>query len=203
MKEAMRQRCIIWLGLFFFIAMPESVHSQNIAISEKLVYLERDTLKLDLVLDRLFSDRTLDAIESGMTTSVLLEFRVVSGRNRDTGVRGVETRLEHDIWDGQYRVIRYASSPDTLETTAFDSANVFCSRLKGLPLGVFPLKDELFNIRVRIGVNPISPEQQQRTRKWLNLLERGSFLELFVSLDQPAERTPWIEIWNSPPEKPE
>ncbi len=202
MKEAVRQRYILWLGLFFFVTLPETVCSQDIVISEKLVYVERDTLKLDLALDRLFSERTLDAIESGMTTSVLLEFRVAS-EGGDLGSHAAEIRLEHDIWEGRYRVIRYASRPDTLETTVFDSAKAFCATLRGFPLGVLPSRDERFGLHLRVEVSPISPEQQQRTRRWLDLLEKGSLLELFISLDRPAERTQWIEIWNTTQETPE
>ena len=43
-------------------------------------------------------------------------------------------------------------------------------------------------------VNPISPEQKVRTRKWLNLLERGSILELFFSLDLRGNDNDWVEI---------
>lgn len=202
MKEAMRQRYILWLGLFFFVTLPERVCAREIAVSEKRVYVERDTLKLDLALDRLFSERTLDAIESGMTTSVLLEFRV-RAEEGDFVSHAAEIRLEHDIWEGRYRVIRYASRPDTLETTVFDSATAFCSTLKGFPLRVLPSRDERFGLHLRVEVNPISPEQQQRTRRWLNLLEKGSLLELFISLDRPAEQTQWIEIWNNAQETPE
>lgn len=198
----MRQRYILWLGLFFFVTLSERVCAREIVISEQRVYVERDTLKLDLALDGLFSERTLDAIESGMTTSVLLEFRVrtVGG---DFGSHAAKIRLEHDIWEGHYRVIRHASRPDTLETAVFDSATAFCSMLKAFPLGVLPSRDERFGLHLSVEVSPISPEQQQRTRRWLNLLEKGSLLELFISLDRPAERTQWIEIWNNTQETPE
>ncbi len=194
MKEALRQGRILCLGLFFFMTLSGSVSAQNITISKKRVYTRGDTLKLDVTLDSLFSQRALDAIESGMTTSITLELRLESERKSRILEQTLQIRLDHDIWEGRYRVLRQASVPETLQTANFKTVETFCSDLKGITLGVLSSEEGQLVLQARIGVNPISPEQQQRTRKWLNLLEKGSLLELFIPLDRPSERTRWIEV---------
>ena len=198
-KGAFRQSWIVWLGLFFL--MPSTcVLAQEIAIGERRLYLQEDLLRLDIKLDSLFSHGALDAIESGMTTSVTLEFRLESERRSRILEKTLEIRVDHDIWEGRYRVVRQTSMPDTLRTADFKIAEQFCSDLHGIVLGAPPPGIRQFILRARIAVNPISPEQRQRTRKWLNLLEQGSLLELFISLDRPSERTRWIEVGRFSPE---
>ena len=80
------------------------VHPAQAQLSrERLeVYVQSDTLRLDISIDSLFSKRAVDAIESGMTTSIAIHFRLT-----DSGTplfaRSLIKRLEHDIWEGQYR----------------------------------------------------------------------------------------------------
>lgn len=194
MREALRQGWIVWLGLFFFMMQPRSAPAQTITLGKRQVYIQADTLKLDVVLDSLFSQRALDAIESGMTTSITLELRLGPEDNFKPLDQILRIRLDHDIWEGQYHVVRHASMPDTLQTASFDTVRSFCSNLKDITLGPLSSTGKQFVLQARVGVNPISPEQQQRTRKWLNLLEKGSLLEFFIPLDRPSERTRWIEV---------
>lgn len=191
-EEVFRAGCVVCLGLFFFMALSGSTSAQKVNIES--IYLQGDTLKLDATLDSLFSRRTLDAIESGMTTSIVMQFRIESGGTSRVLERTIALRLEHDIWEGLYRIVRYARTPDTLQTTDFNTAKRYCTDLSNFALGTLSDSDPPYVLLSQIEVNPISPEQQQRTRKWLNLLEEGSLLEFFISLDRPSEQTRWIEI---------
>ncbi|MDA0746308.1 MAG: hypothetical protein O2954_07300 [bacterium] len=163
------------------------------------IYLETDTLTLDIQLDSLFSQRSLDAIASGMNTSVILELRLNADDRGRTLEQVLARRLEHDIWEGQYLVIEQSPMPDTSFTSSFREATKFCSEFNQIALG--PLPEGLaFTLQARISVNPISIEQEQRTRRWLNFLQKGSLLELFISLDRPSERTRWLDIGRFRPE---
>ena len=193
MVEVLRQRWAIWLSLFFFVAAPTAYSAQNATLAERRIYVQKDTLRLDIGLDSMFSQRVLDAIASGMTTSIALEFQLVTARGGRIGARTLHTRLDHDIWEGEYRIHRPGSVPEILLTTDFQEADSLCSHVEGVSLGAVPSTPDEIVLRVRANVDPISPEQEQRTRRWLNLLEAGSFLELFISLNRPSERTPWLE----------
>ena len=158
------------------------------------LYLNGDTLTVDLRVDSLFSARVRDAIASGMTTSIRYEFLLEPAGPARPSRHAVNIRLDHDIWEDRYQVVRHASRPDTLVTDKLEEATLFCSDLVGMRL--VTLTDDLtpFVLRARAVVNPISPEQKVRTRKWLNLLERGSILELFFSLDLRGNDNDWVEI---------
>ena len=185
--------------LFFFVVFPGRSDARDVVIAARTLYLQADTLRLDIKLDSLFSRRALDAIASGLITSAVMEFRLDSERQSKAREFAVGLRLDHDIWEGRYQVVREAGRRDTLQTTNFDSVRIFCSTFHGLAFGPLP-EGRNFQLRLRVGVTPISIEQEQRSRRWLNVLQKGSLLELFFSLDRPSERTPWIEISQFSPE---
>ena len=157
------------------------------------LYLTGDTLYVDIRMDSLFTRRSQDAIASGMTTSISHEIELES---RDTRkIRQIiSLRLDHDIWEGRYRITRQGASPDTLVTDQFTEAEVYASTLNQFPIATLPDVEAPFLLRIRSAVNPISPEQEAKTRKWLNLLERGSVLELFFSLAPTDQQGSWIEL---------
>ena len=93
--------------------------AQHIPQDSLHIYVQSDTLRLDATIDSLFSKRAIDAIESGMTTSIAIQFRLRTGRGDNLGQRNLLRRLEHDIWEGQYRLIRQSARPDTLITVSF------------------------------------------------------------------------------------
>lgn len=193
--EASRRIVGICACLFFFVVFQGRSDARDVAVSvaAKKVYLQADTLKLNVELDSLFSRRALDAIASGLITSVVMEFRLDSDRKSKALEYTLGMRLDHDIWEGRYRVVRNTGRLDTLQTAHFDTFRTFCSILEGLTLGLLPDGSD-FRLRLRVGVTPISVEQEQRSRRWLNVLQKGSLLELFISLDRPTKRTPWIEV---------
>ena len=156
------------------------------------VYVQSDTLRLDISIDSLFSKRAIDAIESGMTTSIAIHFRLTD-RGNPLFTRSLIKRLEHDIWEGQYRLIKQVPQPDTLYATHFEDIQKACSELQGLALAVPPLPDTPLTLQARIDINPISPEQQERTRRWLKVLKKGSLLEFFFSLERPTPSN-WIDL---------
>ena len=197
--EATRQTVSAWLCLLFsfvglYPGIAPSAHSQELVLRHQNVYLSGDTIRVDLQLDSLFSNRSRNALESGMTTSITIELQLEGNggfRRRD---RVVATMLEHDIWEGRYLGIRQGSRRDTLETRAFREAERFCTELTGVSLGPTPPANGELVLRARVSVNPITEEQHRRTRKWLNFLHRGSILELFISLDTSTERTDWLDV---------
>lgn len=197
--EAYRRTVSICACLFFFVGHLGHASARDVSVYEQKVYLEADTLKLNVKLDSLFSRRALDAIASGLITSVVMEFRLDSDRQSKALEYTLGMRLDHDIWEGRYRVVRHTGRLDTLHTARFDTVRTFCSVHRGLPLGPLPDGRE-FRLRLRVGVTPISVEQEQRSRRWLNVLQKGSLLELFISLDRPTKRTPWIEVSQFSPE---
>ena len=184
----------ICLSLFFFVfAAADRVSAQQPVIRDSRLYVLQDTLMSDVHMDSLFTPRALDAIVSGMKTSIILEFQVVPRRGRSrTHLKNL--KLQHDIWEGRYEIIRQADPPDTLRTREFAEVQRFCSQHRSISLGAIEESDRPLVVLLRIAVNPISVEQEQRTRRWLQFLKRGSILELFVSLDRPFDRTSWLEI---------
>ena len=172
--------------------------AQHIPQDSLYIYVQSDTLRLDATIDSLFSKRAIDAIETGMTTSIAVQFRLRTGRGDNLGLRGLLRRLEHDIWEGQYRLIRQSARPDTQITSHFEDIRHACSELQGVTLAQLPLPDEPITLQVRIDVNPISPEQRERTRQWLKIIEKGSFLEFFFSLDRSTSPE-WIDLFRFRP----
>ena len=115
-----------------------------------------------------------------------------------TGNRGRDASGPRHL-GGRYRVVRDTGRLDTLQTAHFDTVKTYCSVLRGLSIGPLP-EGRDFRLRLRVGVTPISVEQERRSRRWLNVLQRGSLLELFISLDRPTKRSPWIDVSQFSPE---
>ena len=179
-------------------ALCQPILAQHIPQDSLYIYVQSDTLRLDATIDSLFSKRTIDAIESGMTTSIAVQFRLRTGRGDNLGQSGLLRRLEHDIWEGQYRLIRQSARPDTQITSHFEDIRRACSELQGIALAQLPFPDEPITLQVRIDVNPISPEQRERTRQWLKIIEKGSFLEFFFTLDRSTSPE-WIDLFRFRP----
>ena len=194
------------LWIFWMISLIQLIHTasaagQSFTEGDARLYAHGDTLKLNASIDGLFSQRTLDAIESGMTATILLQFRLETLNGNRILEQAIALNLEHDIWEGQYRITRDANATDTLQTTSWDTVQAYCSSMKGLVLGPFPAPLSPMLLSARIDVNPVPPEQEERTRKWLNLLERGSLLEFFISLDRSSERPgDWMQVARFNPE---
>ena len=173
-----------------------SIHptlAQHISKDHLEVYVQSDTLRLDVKIYSIFSRRTLDAIDTGMTASIAVQFRLLGNRGQTVVQQTVLKRLEHDIWEGQYRLIHQATQPDTSISRDFKEIVQSCSEYEGFVLALLPLPDQSLTLQVRMDVNPISPEQQERTRQWLKVLKKGSLLEFFFSLERPAP-SPWIDL---------
>ena len=176
------------------LANVQPILAQHIPQDSLYIYVQSDTLRLDATIDSLFSKRAIDAIETGMTTSIAVQFRLRTGRGNNLGLHSLLRRLEHDIWEGQYRLIRQSARPDTQITSHFEDIRRACSELQGVTLARLPLPDEPITLQVRIDVNPISSEQRERTRQWLKIIEKGSFLEFFFSLDRSTSPE-WIDLF--------
>ena len=194
----MTQFLIIQTLTVCLLASVQPLLAQHIPQDSLYIYVQSDTLRLDATIDSLFSKRAIDAIESGMTTSIAVQFRLRTGRGDNLGLRSLLRRLEHDIWEGQYRLIRQTARPDTQITSHFEDIRRACSELQGVTLALLPLPDEPITLQVRIDVNPISPEQRERTRQWLKIIEKGSYLEFFFTLDR-STFPEWIDLFRFRP----
>ena len=194
----MTQFFIIQTLTFYLLVSVQPLLAQHIPQDSLYIYVQSDTLRLDATIDSLFSKRAIDAIETGMTTSIAVQFRLRTGRGDNLGLRSLLRRLEHDIWEGQYRLIRQSARPDTQITSHFEDIRRACSELQGVTLAQLPLPDEPITLQVRIDVNPISPEQRERTRQWLKIIEKGSYLEFFFTLDR-STFPEWIDLFRFRP----
>jgi hypothetical protein len=181
--------CLLLTGLL----VPHEVWATP-RFSKPTLYLSGDTLLVDLNLDSLFSQRTSDAIASGMTTSIAYDILLEPVGPARPIRRVISLRLDHDIWEGRYQVARQTESPDTLVTMDLEEATRYCSSFTGLAIAPLPDDAVPYVLRIRTIVNPISPEQKVKTRKWLNLLERGSVLELFFSFEPKNDDQDWVEV---------
>jgi hypothetical protein len=193
-RGAIRKNWFFWLCLLFLVSISDPSLADEVVIRSHSLRIEGDSLRVGVELDSLFSKRALDAIESGMITSVIYDFRVNGPRNARIFEHSVILRLEHDIWEGQYLAIRQSGIPDTLRTTQFAVAATYLTRIQNIVLGELSDQSQDMVLQMRTAVNPISVEQEQRTRNWLNVLQKGSLLELFISLDRPSDRTKWVDV---------
>ena len=188
---------ILRIGSMCLLLMGQVYLSDALAeprFEKPTLYLDDDTLMMDLSLDSLFSQRASDAIASGMTTSIAYDILLEPVGPARPIRRALSLRLDHDIWEGRYQVVRRTATQDTLITESLEEATRFCSTFSALPIAPLPDDSVPFVLRIRTIVNPISPEQKVKTRKWLNLLERGSVLELFFSFEPKDDEQNWVEI---------
>ena len=174
------------------LSLPPFAHAQEISLDRLQIYVQADTVKIDASIDSLFSQRSLNAIASGMTASITLHFRLVTARGERLSETALYRRLEHDIWEGAYRFIEFSDPPDTLVTRHFDIIKQTSAEIQGLPIAPLPLPEQVLTLQTRIHVDPITPEQQERTRSWLNILQKGSLIEFFFSLEKAPPR--WVTL---------
>ena len=108
------------MAFIFVLVINSTLSAQPISQEHVHVYVQSDTLRLDATIDSLFSRRNIDAIGSGMTASILVQFRLITDRGDNLAQRNLIKRLEHDIWEEQYRLIGQTTAPDTLLTSKFE-----------------------------------------------------------------------------------
>ncbi|MBT3605916.1 MAG: DUF4390 domain-containing protein [Candidatus Latescibacteria bacterium] len=185
--------------LFFIMGYLTPVYAQQISTSQLEVYVQSDTLKLDVRIDSAFTQDHIHAVESGMTASIALQLRLLGARKNRIVQFEINKQLEHDIWEGQYRLISQTPPPDTLTSTSFEEIRQAATRIQGIALTGRKLPNEVLTLQARIHINPITPEQQARTRRWLKILRKGSLLEFFFSFRKSNPPTPWITLYQFRP----
>lgn len=186
------RRRSLTLILLLMLSLPPLARAQEIPLDRLQLYVQADTVKIDAEIDSLFSRRSLNAIASGMTASIAIHFRLVTARGERLSETALHRRLEHDIWEGTYRLIEFSNPPDTLVTPRFDVVKKACATIQSMPLVALPLPEQSLTLQTRIHVDPISPEQQERTRRWLNILQKGSLIEFFFSLESTQQN--WTHL---------
>lgn len=199
----MRRYCHInfLATIFLFLTMGNlsSAQAQQISTRQLEVYVQSDTLKLDVRIDSAFTQDHINAVESGMTASITVQLRLMGARNNRIAQLEINKQLEHDIWEGEYRLINHTLPPDTLISTRFEDIRLACTDIQGIALTGRKLPDQLLTLQARIHINPITPEQQARTRRWLKILRKGSLLEFFFSFRKPNPPTPWVTLYQFRP----
>ncbi len=199
----------ILLPLVIYGVMGEAVFAGEISVTDRRIDVNEEVLLLDLRLKGLFSERTLNAIQAGMTTRLAIKIRL-SPRGRPAFEKDLVFQIHHDIWEGQFLVLKRASPPDTLRTTALDTVQQFCTeidRVELIPIEHI-LPDEPFGLKLRIGIDTSTPEQARRTRKWLAppqeddevdspggvRIDLGNVIDFFFNIYKPQEQSPWIDL---------
>lgn len=167
--------------------------AQQITPSQLEVYVQSDTLKLDVSIDSVFTQNHIDAIESGMTASITLQLRLLGAHNNRIAQIEINKQLDHDIWEGQYRLIRL-TPPDTIMSASFEDIRHICTHIQGVALTHLPLPNDVLTLQARVHIDSITPEQQERTRRWLKILRKGSLLEFFFSFGKPNPPTQWVNL---------
>lgn len=194
----MRRSLYIIIFLFSLNAivggLPHRASAQEIGPNQVQVYVQNDSLKADVDIDSVFTQEHIDAIESGMTASITVQLRLLRSRNTRIVETEINKQLEHDIWEGKYRLVTFTTPPDTLITESFEEVSRFCTDIQNVSLAPMPLPDEMLILQARVHIDPITPEQQERTRRWLKILRKGSLLEFFFSFRKPNPPTPWVNL---------
>ena len=144
-----------------------------------------------------------------MTTTLSIQLRL-EAQGRRTVQKEIGFLILHDIWEGQYLVLRGASPPDTLRTSDFRAVEGFCSRIQAVEL--MPIQSlragEQLGLKFRVRVNTATPEQARRTREWLEpyederaedtsrglRIDLGDVIDFFFNIYRPKEQTAWIDL---------
>lgn len=210
MIETRRWALRIEVGLFALALALGAVGAAGageVTVTDRRVFTDGKRLLLDLRLKDLFSDRARTAIEAGLTTGLAIELRLGVGRRRGVD-REIAFEIRHDIWEGQYLVLKRAAPPDTLRTAAFDAVERFCANVDSVELA--PLDalrpGEPLDLKFRTRLELVTPEQARRTRKWLEAgdddsddpsgvrIDFGDIIDFFFNIHKPEERSGWIDL---------
>lgn len=181
----------------------------EVTVAHRRVVPDGKWVLLDLRLKDLFSPRTRNAVEAGLTTVLAVDLRLDAGRRRVVE-KEIGFEIYHDIWEGQYLVLKRASPPDTLRTSAFGDVERFCAEMNGVELiSIQDLRpDERLGLKFRVRANTISPEQARRTRKWLEpsddpggedsrgaiRIDFGDIIDFFFNIHKSQEKSGWIDL---------
>jgi len=207
----MRTLCLrtTLLVLALTLGMRQDAPASEVTVVSRRVVPDGEWLLLDLSLKDLFSPRARNAIQAGLTTGLVVELRLSAGR-RPSFEKEVGFEIHHDIWEGQYLVLKRASPPDTLRTSSFNAVERFCTQLRAVELA--PIQDlrpgERLNLKFRVLANTVTPEQARRTRKWLEpsgegdaddprggiRVDLGDIIDFFFNISKPQERSGWVDL---------
>lgn len=196
-------------ALLTTLGAAEGAVANEVTVVSRRVVPDGKGLLLDLRLKDLFSPHARNAIQAGLTTSLVVELRLSAGRRR-TFEKEVGFEVHHDIWEGQYLVLKRASPPDTLRTSSFDAVERFCTHLRAVELAsIQDLRPgEHLNLKFRVLANTVTPEQARRTRKWLEpsgegdadaprggiRVDLGDIIDFFFNISKPQERSGWVDL---------
>ncbi|MSS73933.1 MAG: DUF4390 domain-containing protein [Candidatus Latescibacteria bacterium] len=202
------------IALALIWGMGNGAEANEVTVVNRRIVPDGKWLLLNLRLKDVFSPRTRNAIEAGLTTALVVEFRLNAGQRRVVE-KEIGFEIRHDIWEGQYLVLKHASPPDTLRTSTFAVVERFCTEMDAVELAPTDLlrSGEQIDLKFRIRVNTVSPEQARRTRQWLEppgegdaedsrggiRIDFGDVIDFFFNIYKPQERSGWIDLWTYTP----
>ncbi len=129
------------------------------------------TFVLDARYMEVFSDNLKKRLSSGFTSTLLAEITIFGKREKEPLATGmVQCTVIYDLWEERYFVrLRSPGSIANLTQESLDEVMDTCGGVKGLrlparrPVG----RDEKLRVRLRVVVNPASPELQRKVRAYL------------------------------------
>jgi len=205
-----------YLGLAVLLIV-RTADGAEIQVVSKSVARKEGHLVVSVALSKVFSPEVSEAIESGMTTTVIHALEVLSPKGKRIARKEVRFEIRHDIWEHRYLAIRCDAPIDSLWTDRFEEAERFCMHLAEVK--VTPLNrlksGTTYVLRLRTTVDPISAEQWERTKVWMRgsdqiiEIERDpekvrefggvrinldALIDWFIQRTKPRDRAPWIEL---------
>lgn len=169
---------------------------------QKMRFVERgDQLHVTASIAKLFDQAAYEALDSGFTSTVLIQVWVYPRESTDpVSYVGLTRQVLYNLWDEVYelkfdepgarnKVFKEKRKAEALKRiTSLDDLAV--SALANLPY------DQIYLLAVEVELNPVSKETLAQVRRWLSQgtgggLDRGgaffgSFVSVFVNPKIPA-----------------
>ncbi len=166
------------------------------------------------VFQNLFSKKIVGTIQSGLPSIIQIEIRLLEGGDRQILRKQLSRTILYDIWDERYVI----ESHDTIQAaqayTDFEKVKAMTSRMENVILVPKDIlnRNATYQIRMRVGIIPISSRQGDKVTDWLlnpnqteeNLasedrssgfkLNLSSLISLFVGGDKSSK---YVSSWHS------
>ena len=173
---------------------------------QRKIGLERDgdDLLVSFGYTDIFDEAAKAKLTSGLPTTVLMRATLVeTGEKTPLSFAVRSASSTYDLWDEVFHVVVETSDGKKKAVVgSADEAVLLAAKAKKLPVSVEGLSPGKYVLRIRVDLNPLSPEVLKSLKGWLNRppgstgrLEPGegffgSFISFFVNKKiQKAEKT--------------
>ena len=189
-------RRIAFAALFVIAAVstPARADDDDKPELQKMRFVERgDQLHVTASIAKLFDRAAYEALDSGFTSTVLIQIAIFpKDSNQAVVITPVTRQVLYNLWDevyelrfdepgGRSKIVKEKRKAEALRRiTSLDDLAV--SALAALPY------DEIFVLGMSIELNPVDPKLMTEVRRWLSQgtgggLDRGgAFFGTFVSV---------------------